>query len=139
MTLANAVGNGIADDKVIYRFVPDLIRYYLSEAPILGQVQTYLPVLPDDLHYIEQHARDMVLKSANESGGYGMLIGSQSTHAERSIPRPHARGFRDPSLPNERWRSPVHRAGSTAASPGATSTCGPSPSMAPACVSSRAA
>jgi uncharacterized circularly permuted ATP-grasp superfamily protein len=83
VTLVNAVGNGIADDKVIYRFVPDLIRYYLSEAPILGQVQTYLPVLPDDLRFIEQHAGDLVLKSANESGGYGMLIGPQSTHDQR--------------------------------------------------------
>jgi uncharacterized circularly permuted ATP-grasp superfamily protein len=83
VTLVNAVGNGIADDKVIYRFVPDLIRYYLGEAPILGQVDTYLPVIPEDLRHIEQHAGDLVLKSAHESGGYGMLIGPQSTRDER--------------------------------------------------------
>jgi uncharacterized circularly permuted ATP-grasp superfamily protein len=83
VTLVNAIGNGIADDKVIYRFVPDLIRYYLNQAPILGQVDTYLPVLADDLRFIERNAGDLVLKSAHESGGYGMLIGPQSTHAER--------------------------------------------------------
>jgi uncharacterized circularly permuted ATP-grasp superfamily protein len=83
VTLVNAVGNGIADDKVIYRFVPDFIRYYLGEDPILEQVETYLPLLPEDLRFIERHAADLVLKSAHESGGYGMLIGPQSTHAER--------------------------------------------------------
>jgi uncharacterized circularly permuted ATP-grasp superfamily protein len=82
VSLVNAVGCGIADDKVIYRFVPDLIRYYLSEAPILGQVDTYLPILPEDMTFIERNAGDLVLKSAHESGGYGMLIGRQSTSAE---------------------------------------------------------
>ncbi|MGI8549993.1 MAG: circularly permuted type 2 ATP-grasp protein [Dehalococcoidia bacterium] len=83
VTLVNAVGNGIADDKVIYRFVPHLIRYYLGEEPILDQVDTYLPIIPEDLRFIEQHAGDLVLKAAHESGGYGMLIGPQSTHAQR--------------------------------------------------------
>jgi len=83
VALANAVGNGIADDKVIYRFVPDLIRYYLGEEPLLGQVDTYLPILPDDLSFIELNAGDLVLKSAHESGGYGMLIGPQATRDER--------------------------------------------------------
>ncbi len=83
VTLVNAIGNGIADDKVIYRFVPDLIRYYLGEEPVLGQVETYLPLVPEDMHFIEQHAGDLVFKSANESGGYGMLIGPQSTRDQR--------------------------------------------------------
>jgi uncharacterized circularly permuted ATP-grasp superfamily protein len=83
VTLANAAGNGIADDKVVYRFVPDLIRYYLGEEPVLGQVETYLPVLPEDMRFIERHAGDLVLKSAHDSGGYGMLMGPQSTHEER--------------------------------------------------------
>jgi len=83
VTLVNAIGNGIADDKVIYRFVPDLIRYYLREEPLLGQVETYLPILADDLRFIEANAGDLVLKSAHQSGGYGILIGPQSTRAER--------------------------------------------------------
>ena len=83
VTLVNAIGNGIADDKVIYRFVPDFIRYYLGEEPLLDQVDTYLPILPDDLRFIEQHAGDLVLKPAHASGGYGMLIGRQSTREER--------------------------------------------------------
>ena len=82
VTLVNAVGNGIADDKVIYRFVPDLIKYYLGEEPLLQQVTTYLPIVPEDLHYIEQHAGDLVLKAAHESGGYGMLIGRQATREQ---------------------------------------------------------
>jgi uncharacterized circularly permuted ATP-grasp superfamily protein len=82
VTLVNAIGNGIADDKVIYRFVPDLIRYYLNEAPLLEQVETYLPLLPDDMRFIEQNAGDLVLKAANESGGYGMLMGHEATRAQ---------------------------------------------------------
>ena len=83
VTLINAIGNGVADDKVIYRFVPDLIRYYLGEEPVLGQVETYLPILPEDLRFIESNAGDLVLKAAHQSGGYGMLIGRRSTRAER--------------------------------------------------------
>jgi uncharacterized circularly permuted ATP-grasp superfamily protein len=83
VTLVNAIGNGIADDKVIYRFVPDLIRYYLGEKPLLDQVETFLPIVPDDLRFIEANAGDLVLKSAHESGGYGMLIGPCSTRDQR--------------------------------------------------------
>ena len=82
VSLANAIGNGIADDKVIYRFVPDLIRYYLHEEPLLGQVETFLPIVPEDLRHIEAHAGELVLKAAHESGGYGMLIGSQATREQ---------------------------------------------------------
>jgi uncharacterized circularly permuted ATP-grasp superfamily protein len=83
VALVNAVGNGIADDKVIYRFVPDLIRYYLGEEPLLGQVETYLPIVPADMQFIVRNAGDLVMKAAHESGGYGMLIGTQSTREER--------------------------------------------------------
>jgi uncharacterized circularly permuted ATP-grasp superfamily protein len=83
VALVNAIGNGIADDKVIYRFVPDLIRYYLQETPILGQVDTYLPIIPEDMAFIEKNSGDLVLKSAHESGGYGMLIGRQALRFER--------------------------------------------------------
>ena len=97
VTLVNAIGNGIADDKVIYRFVPDMIRYYLGEEPVLEQVDTYLPIVPEDMRFIEQNAGDLVLKAANESGGYGMLIGREATREQldaylervRGDPRSH--------------------------------------------------
>jgi uncharacterized circularly permuted ATP-grasp superfamily protein len=85
VALANAVGCGIADDKVIYRFVPDLIRYYLSEEPLLGQVETYLPIMPEDMSFIERNAGDLVLKSAHESGGYGMLMGREASADELDL------------------------------------------------------
>lgn len=82
VTLANAVGTGIADDKVIYRYVPAIIRYYLDEEPILGNVPTYLPDDPDQLEYILAHMDELVIKQANESGGYGMLIGPTATEQQ---------------------------------------------------------
>lgn len=82
VTLANGVGTGVADDKVVYRWVPDLIRYFLGEEPILPNVPTYIPIVPKDLAYIEAHARELVLKPANASGGYGLVIGPQATDEE---------------------------------------------------------
>ncbi|MEG3437174.1 circularly permuted type 2 ATP-grasp protein [Pannus brasiliensis CCIBt3594] len=83
VALANAPGTGVADDKVIYAFVPDMIRYYLGEEPILNNVPTYLCWREKDLEYVLANLDRLVVKSANESGGYGMLVGSQSTVAER--------------------------------------------------------
>jgi uncharacterized circularly permuted ATP-grasp superfamily protein len=83
VSLANSIGTGVADDKVIYHFVPKMIGYYLGEEPILGNVPTYLASRPDELKYILEHLPDLVVKAANESGGYGMLIGSQASQAER--------------------------------------------------------
>jgi uncharacterized circularly permuted ATP-grasp superfamily protein len=83
VALANAIGTGIADDKVIYRFVPDIIRYYLGEDAILPNVPTYLATYPDELSHILKNIDNMVIKAANESGGYGMLIGPHSTRAQR--------------------------------------------------------
>ena len=83
VSLANAIGTGVADDKVVYHFVPKMIRYYLDQDPILENVPTYLAAQPDDLSYILEHLPELVVKSANESGGYGMLIGSQATAEER--------------------------------------------------------
>lgn len=77
--LANAPGAGVADDKVIYTYVPDMIRYYLSEEPILPNVPSYLCVRDDDRKYVLDNLKDLVVKPANESGGYGMLIGPQAT------------------------------------------------------------
>ncbi|MCU0549330.1 MAG: circularly permuted type 2 ATP-grasp protein [Leptolyngbya sp. Prado105] len=81
--LANALGTGIADDKVIYAYVPEMIRYYLGEEAILSNVPTYLCWEPSQLSYVLANLDKLVVKAANESGGYGMLIGSQSTQAER--------------------------------------------------------
>ena len=83
VSLANSIGTGVADDKVVYHFVPKMIRYYLGEDPILENVPTYLASQPDDLKYILEHLPELVVKAANESGGYGMLIGSQASAAER--------------------------------------------------------
>ena len=83
VSLANSIGTGVADDKVVYHFVPKMIRYYLAEDPILENVRTYLASQPADLKYILEHLPELVVKAANESGGYGMLIGSQASVAER--------------------------------------------------------
>lgn len=82
LTLANAPGCGIADDKVLYRFVPDLIRYYLSEEPLLPSVETYLPALEQDRDFVLANIGDLVVKAANESGGYGMLMGPFASRAQ---------------------------------------------------------
>ena len=79
VALANAIGNGIADDKAIYPFVPDMVRYYLSEEPILAQVDTYVCARDDDLKYVLEHMDQLVVKAVNEAGGYGMLIGPQAS------------------------------------------------------------
>jgi uncharacterized circularly permuted ATP-grasp superfamily protein len=84
VTLANAPGTGVADDKVIYAYVPKMIRYYLGEDAILPNVPTYVCREPDDLAYVLDHLGDLVVKAANESGGYGMLVGPASTAEERA-------------------------------------------------------
>jgi uncharacterized circularly permuted ATP-grasp superfamily protein len=75
VALANAVGNGVADDKAIYAYVPTFIRYYLGEDPILRSVETYLCSKRDDLAYVLDHLPELVVKAVGESGGYGMLMG----------------------------------------------------------------
>jgi uncharacterized circularly permuted ATP-grasp superfamily protein len=75
VALANAVGNGVADDKAIYAYVPEFIRYYLGEEPILRTVQTYVCAEPTDLDFVLKHLSELVVKAVGESGGYGMLIG----------------------------------------------------------------
>jgi uncharacterized circularly permuted ATP-grasp superfamily protein len=81
VALANAVGNGVADDKAVYAYVPEFIRYYLGEEPILGSVETYLCSRADDLSYVLEHLPELVVKAVGESGGYGMLIGPASDRA----------------------------------------------------------
>ena len=82
VTLANAPGVGDADDKVVYRFVPDFIRYYLGEEPILPNIETLAAVLPEDLEQMCAHLDELVTKPAGESGGYGLVIGPQASAQE---------------------------------------------------------
>jgi uncharacterized circularly permuted ATP-grasp superfamily protein len=82
VALANSIGTGIADDKVIYAFVPKLIKYYLDEDPILPNVNTYLASEPLERKFILENIEKLVVKSANEAGGYGMLIGPAATREE---------------------------------------------------------
>jgi uncharacterized circularly permuted ATP-grasp superfamily protein len=84
VAIVNAPGCGIADDKAVYPFVPDIIRYYLGERPILDNVPTYLMTRPDDQAYVLDNLERMVVKSVSESGGYGMLMGPASTPALRA-------------------------------------------------------
>ncbi|GMV42884.1 MAG: hypothetical protein AMXMBFR64_46000 [Myxococcales bacterium] len=84
VALANAPGNGVADDKAIYPFVPDMIRFYLGEDPILDQVPTWVCARPDDRAFVLDHLEELVVKAVDEAGGYGMLMGPQATAAQLS-------------------------------------------------------
>jgi uncharacterized circularly permuted ATP-grasp superfamily protein len=83
VTLANAVGSGVADDKAVYAYVPEMIRYYLGEEPVLANVPTYLGTREQDRRYMLEHLDELVVKSVDESGGYGMLVGPHASAAER--------------------------------------------------------
>jgi uncharacterized circularly permuted ATP-grasp superfamily protein len=82
VTLANAVGTGVADDKAVYTYVPEIIRFYMGEAPILKNVPTFRCRQPDDLAYVLDHLPELVVKEVNGSGGYGMLVGPKATRAQ---------------------------------------------------------
>jgi uncharacterized circularly permuted ATP-grasp superfamily protein len=82
VTLANAPGTGVADDKSVYPYVPDMIRFYLSEEPILRNVPTYQLRKADDLRYTLDHLGELVVKEVHGAGGYGMLVGPASTREE---------------------------------------------------------
>ena len=83
VTLANAFGTGVADDKALYAYVPDIIKYYLTEEPVLKNVETYLLTRPKERQHVLQNLDKLVVKAVGESGGYGMLIGPQSTAEQR--------------------------------------------------------
>jgi uncharacterized circularly permuted ATP-grasp superfamily protein len=83
VSLANALGTGVADDKAIYAYVPAIIRYYLNEDPVLNNVETYQMSVPAERNMVLEHLERYVVKAVGESGGYGMLIGPHSTAAER--------------------------------------------------------
>nr|HQV22197.1 circularly permuted type 2 ATP-grasp protein [Agitococcus sp.] len=82
VVLANAVGTGVADDKSVYPFVPDMIRFYLNQDPILQNVPTFQCRKPDELSYVLANLSELVVKETQGSGGYGMLIGPAATQAE---------------------------------------------------------
>ncbi len=84
VALANAPGAGVADDKVVYAYVPDIIRYYLKQEPLIANVKTYLCDDPEQRKYVLEHLDELVVKPANESGGYGMLIGPHSSKKEQA-------------------------------------------------------
>ncbi|MCF7983923.1 MAG: circularly permuted type 2 ATP-grasp protein [Thiohalocapsa sp.] len=84
VALVNAPGAGIADDKAVYAYVPEIIRYYLGESPILQNVPTYQMTNPEDRAYVLDNLERMVVKAVAESGGYGMLMGPSSTTAQRA-------------------------------------------------------
>ncbi|MCW8885068.1 MAG: circularly permuted type 2 ATP-grasp protein [Motiliproteus sp.] len=84
VALANAPGAGVADDKVVYAYVPEIIRYYLNEEPLISNVETFLCDDPEQRQYVLDHLDELVVKPANESGGYGMLIGPHSTKKEQA-------------------------------------------------------
>ncbi|OFW40386.1 MAG: hypothetical protein A3J29_11475 [Acidobacteria bacterium RIFCSPLOWO2_12_FULL_67_14b] len=83
VTIANAMGTGVADDKSVYPYVPEMVRFYLGEEPILQNVPTYVLRNADDLAYALEHLDELVVKEVHGSGGYGMLVGPASTKAER--------------------------------------------------------
>jgi uncharacterized circularly permuted ATP-grasp superfamily protein len=82
VSLCNAIGTGVADDKSIYPYVPKMIEFYLGEKPILNNVPTYMCRNPDDLAYTLANLKDLVVKEVHGAGGYGMLVGPASTQAE---------------------------------------------------------
>jgi uncharacterized circularly permuted ATP-grasp superfamily protein len=84
VAIANAPGSGVADDKVVYAFVPEMIRYYLKEKPLLASVPTYLCMYEKDRDYVLANLDKLVVKPANESGGYGLLVGPHATQRKRA-------------------------------------------------------
>jgi uncharacterized circularly permuted ATP-grasp superfamily protein len=82
VTLCNAIGTGVADDKSIYPYVPRMIEFYLGEQPILSNVPTYMCRKPDELKYVLANLKDLVVKEVHGAGGYGMLVGPAATKDE---------------------------------------------------------
>jgi uncharacterized circularly permuted ATP-grasp superfamily protein len=85
VVICNAIGTGVADDKSIYPYVPDMIRFYLDEEPLIANVPTYMCRKPQDLKYVLDHIAELVVKEVHGAGGYGMLVGPASTQAEIAV------------------------------------------------------
>ena len=126
VTLANAIGTGVADDKSIYPYVPDMIRFYLAEEPILANVPTYLLHRQEDRDYALAHLAELVVKETHGAGGYGMLIGPGSDGGRaRDVPQAHPRGARTTTSRSRRSRCRPAPRSWKPGSRRATSTCGP--------------
>jgi uncharacterized circularly permuted ATP-grasp superfamily protein len=82
VTIANALGTGVADDKAVYAYMPRIIKYYLNEEPILGSVETHICAEPEGLAFTLANLERLVVKPVGESGGYGLLIGPHATESE---------------------------------------------------------
>jgi uncharacterized circularly permuted ATP-grasp superfamily protein len=82
LAIANAPGTGVADDKAVYAYMPEIIRYYLSEEPIISNVKTYICRRPDECKYVLNHLDELVVKPVGESGGYGIVVGPKATKKE---------------------------------------------------------
>src|SRR6201994_3224201 len=95
ITIANAIGTGVADDKSIYPYVPEMIRFYLGQSPIIGNVHTWMLRKPEDRDYVLEHLPELVVKEVHGAGGYGMLVGPHASRGEidlfraRVVAEPH--------------------------------------------------
>ena len=124
VTLSNAVGTGIADDKAIYSYMPDILKFYLGEEPILKNVPTWRCREPEHLAYVLDHLEELVVKEVHGSGGYGMLIGPMADKG-RSLPSaPSSSSIPRASSRSRPWRYRPARPASRPASRPATSICG---------------
>jgi uncharacterized circularly permuted ATP-grasp superfamily protein len=104
ITIANAPGTGIADDKAIYSYMPEIVEFYTGRKAILGNIPTWRCSEPDSLKYVLEHIDELVIKEVHGSGGYGMLVGpARPRRNARTFPRKLATGRRITS-PNQRWR-----------------------------------
>ena len=127
ITLANAIGTGVADDKSIYPYVPKMIEFYLGEKPILNNVPTYLCRDAKDLSYVLAHLNELVVKEVHGAGGYGMLVGPAATQGrDRGLPRAAAGQPQQLHRPADAEPVAPARPSSKPASRRGTSTCGPS-------------
>jgi uncharacterized circularly permuted ATP-grasp superfamily protein len=97
VTILNAPGTGIADDKAVYAYIPEIIKYYLDEEPILNNVPTYRCDVKQEMDYVLEHIAELVVKPVDQSGGYGIFIGNQATQAQieeqKNIIKSHPRGY----------------------------------------------
>jgi uncharacterized circularly permuted ATP-grasp superfamily protein len=127
--IANAPGAGVADDKVVYAWVPDIIRYYLGEEALIPNVPTYRCYYPDEREYVIEHIDQLVVKPANESGGYGLLIGDAPPAPSSTRTSPASRPIRATGWPSPSWRCRRCPRCATRASNRVTSTCARSSSV----------
>ena len=105
VTLVNAPGTGIADDKAIYCYMPEIVRYYTGEEPKLPNVETWRCREPEALQYVLDHLDKLVVKLVDGSGGYGMLVGPTATQGgDRDASAPRSRPSRTATSPSRRWR-----------------------------------